>query len=307
MYSSLRSKKNKFIYATAFAAVMTAGVLLSAVSFAQNQQTKASSSTAVKSGYAPVNGLKLYYEIHGKGQPLVLLHGGLGATEMFGANLATLAASRKVIAVDLQGHGRTADIDRPISTETMADDIAELLKYLKIDTADIMGYSMGGGVALRTAIQHPERVRKLVIVSTPFKRNAFYPDILAQQAQMGPQAAEFMKQTPMYEMYARLTPRPDDWGRLITKIGEAMKVDYDWTESVKKIKAPTLIMAADADLFPPSHAVELFGLLGGGKRDGGWDGSGMPASQLAILPGLTHYNIFMSPAVYTTALAFLKD
>ena len=150
-------------------------------------------------------------------------------------------------------------------------------------------------------------MRKLVIVSTPFRRNAFYPDILAQQAQMGPQAAEFMKQTPMYELYARLAPKPDDWGRLITKIGEAMKVDYDWTESVKNVTAPTLIMAADADLFPPSHAVELFGLLGGGKRDGGWDGSGMPASQLAILPGLTHYNIFMSPAVYTTALAFLKD
>ena len=307
MYLSLRSKKNKFIYATALATFMTAGVLLSAVAFAQNQQTKASSSTAVKSGYAPVNGLKLYYEIHGKGQPLVLLHGGVGAIEMFGANLATLAASRQVIAVDLQGHGRTADIDRPISTEAMADDIAELLKYLKIDSADIMGYSLGGGVALQTAIQHPERVRKLVIVSTPFKRNAFYPDILKQQAQMGPQAAEFMKQTPMYELYARLAPRPDDWGRLITKIGEAMKVDYDWTESVKNVKAPTLIMAADADLFPPSHAVELFGLLGGGKRDGGWDGSGMPASQLAILPGLTHYNIFMSPAVYTTALAFLKD
>ena len=152
MYLSLRSKKNKFIYAAAFATFMTAGVLLSAVSFAQNQQTKASSSTAVKSGYAPVNGLKLYYEIHGKGQPLVLLHGGLGAIEMFGANLATLAASRQVIAVDLQGHGRTADIDRPISTEAMADDIAELLKYLKIDSADIMGYSLGGGVALQTAI-----------------------------------------------------------------------------------------------------------------------------------------------------------
>lgn len=310
MHLSFQSNKSRFVYRTAVALSMAGSLLLSVLSFAQTgavtkQKPPVSSPGALQSGYAPVNGLQLYYEIHGKGEPLVLLHGGLGAIDMFGNHLQTLAKTRQVIAVDLQGHGRTADIDRPLSTELMADDIAALLKYLKIQRADIMGFSMGGGVALQVAIKHPGRVRKLVAVSVPFKRNAFYPEILAQQAQMGPEAAEFMKQTPMYELYARVAPKPDDWKKLITKIGEAMKVDYDWSESIKKITAPTLIVAADADLFPPAHAVELFGLLGGGQRDGGWDGSGLPASQLAILPGLTHYNIAMSPALYTTALAFL--
>src|SRR5207237_596147 len=139
---------------------------------------------------AEVNGIKLYYEIRGSGRPLVLLHGGLGAIEMFGPNLAALARGRQVIAVDLQGHGRTADVDRPLSTATMADDVAALLKYLKIERADIMGYSLGGGVALQTAIRHPEVVNKLVLVSTLVRRNAFYPEILGMQGQVNAKAAE---------------------------------------------------------------------------------------------------------------------
>src|ERR1700716_4139411 len=131
--------------------------------------------------YADVNGIKLYYEIHGAGKPLVLLHGGLGAGSMFGPNLLALAKGRQVILVDLQGHARTADIDRPLSVPLMADDIAALIKHLGLESADVMGYSLGGGVALQTAIRHPEVVRKLVVVSTPFKRSGFYPDILAQQ------------------------------------------------------------------------------------------------------------------------------
>lgn len=269
-------------------------------------QTATSAAQPLKKGYAPVNGLQLYYEIYGNGEPLVLLHGGLGAIEMFGANLQMLAQSRQVIAVDLQGHGRTADIDRPLNIAFMADDIAGLLKHLSINQADIMGYSLGGGVALQTAIRHPELVKKLVVVSTAIKRNAFYPDILKQQEQMGPQAAEFLKQTPMYEMYARLAPKPEDWTKFITKIADAMRVDFDLSADIKALKAPVMLIAADADLFPPSHIVEIFGLLGGGQRDGGWDGSGQIPSQLAILPGLTHYNIFMSPALYPTALAFLN-
>jgi pimeloyl-ACP methyl ester carboxylesterase len=257
--------------------------------------------------YADVNGIKLYYETHGKGRPLVLLHGGLGAIEMFGPNLPALAKGRQLIAVDLQGHGRTADIDRPLSVELMADDIAALIKHLGIDSADVMGYSLGGGVALLTAIRHPEVVRKLVLVSTPFRRNGFYPDILAQQGQVTAAAAEQMKQTPMYQLYASIAPRPEDWARLLGKIGEAMKVDYDYSSQIPGIKARTLVVAGDADIFPPSHAVELFGLLGGGQRDGGWDGSGQPKSRLAILPGLTHYTIFNSPALATTAIAFLNE
>jgi pimeloyl-ACP methyl ester carboxylesterase len=252
-----------------------------------------------------VNGLKLYYEIHGAGKPLILLHGGLGAIEMFGPNLPALAKGREVIAVDLQGHGRTADIDRPISVELMADDIAALIKHLKLERPDIMGYSLGGGVALQTAIRHPELVGKLVVVSTPIRRSAFYPDILTQQGQVGAAAAEAMKQTPMYQLYASIAPRPEDFPQLLSKMGEAMKKDFDFSSEVAGITATTLIVAGDADIFPSAHAVEVFGLLGGGKRDGGWDGSGRPKSSLAILPGLTHYTIFSAPALASTVIPFL--
>jgi pimeloyl-ACP methyl ester carboxylesterase len=257
--------------------------------------------------YADVNGIKLYYEIHGTGKPLILLHGGLGAIEMFGPNLPALAKGREVIGVDLQAHGRTADIDRPLSVELMADDIAALIKYLKLERPDIMGYSLGGEVALQTAIRHPEVVNKLVLVSTPIRRNAFYPDILAMQGQVGPQAAEAMKQTPMYQLYSSIAPKAEDWPRLLGKIGDMMKKDFDFSNQVAGIKATTLVVAGDADIFPPAHAVEVFGLLGGGKRDGGWDGSGQPKSRLAILPGLTHYTIFAAPALAAAVIPFLDE
>jgi len=260
-----------------------------------------------KGHYADINGLKLYYEIHGAGKPVILLHGGLGALEMFGPNLEALTESHQVIALDLQGHGRTADIDRPLSVLLMADDVAGLIRYLKLDRPDIVGYSLGGGVALQTAIRHPELVGKLVVVSTPIRRNAFYPEILAQQGQVNASAVEMMKQTPMYQMYASIAPRPQDFGRLLSKIGEAMMVDFDFSAQVATIKAATLIVAADADIFPPAHAVEVFGLLGGGKKDGGWDGSGRPKSRLAILPGLTHYTIFNAPALAATVIPFLDE
>lgn len=192
--------------------------------------------------YADVNGIKLYYETQGTGKPLILLHGGLGAIEMFGPNLPALARGRRLIAVDLQGHGRTADIDRPLSVELMADDIAALIKHLKLERPDIVGYSMGGGVALQTAIRHPEVVGKLVAVSVVFRRNGYYPEILAQQAQVGPEAAEMMKQTPMYQLYSSIAPRPGDWPQLLAKIGEAMKQDFDFSKEIAGIKATTLIV-----------------------------------------------------------------
>src|SRR5213593_2822702 len=199
---------------------------MASTSVAEGKETKAAGQ------YADVNGIKLYYEIHGTGAPLILLHGGLGAISMFGPNLPALAKSRQVIAVDLQGHGRTADIDRPLSVELMADDIAALIKHLKLERTDLMGYSLGGGVALQTAIRHPEVVGKLVVVSTPFRRSGFYPDILAQQGQVTAAAAEAMKQTPMYQLYASLAPRPEDWPRLLGKLGDAMKVDFDFSKEL---------------------------------------------------------------------------
>jgi pimeloyl-ACP methyl ester carboxylesterase len=261
-------------------------------------------SALTAGNYASLNGLTMYYEIHGTGKPLVLLHGGVGAIEMFGEVLPLLAAGRQVIAVDLQAHGRTADIDRPLSFESMADDISALIKHLGFAKADVMGYSLGGGVGLQTAIRHPEVVRKLVVVSTPFKRDGWYPEVLAGMEQMGPQAAEPMKQTPMYQLYASVAPKPD-WPVLLTKLGQLLKQDYDWSKDVAAIKAPTLIVVGDADSVRTGHAVELFGLLGGGKADAGWDGAGMSNARLAILPGTTHYNIFFSPTLASTVTPFL--
>jgi pimeloyl-ACP methyl ester carboxylesterase len=290
------------------AAIVSAVAIVGACATARSEAQTGTWGAGAGTGggrYAAVNGIELYYEIHGTGKPLVLLHGGLGAIEMFGPNLPALAAGRQVVAVDLQGHGRTADIDRPLSVELMADDVAALIEHLGLERADVMGYSLGGGVALQTAIRHPAVVDRLVVVSTPFRRDAFYADILAQQGQVSGAAAESMKQTPMYELYSRLAPRPQDFPLLLDKIGAAMKADFDFSKQIASVEAATLIVAGDADMFPPAHAVEMFGLLGGGQRDGGWDGSGRPKSRLAIMPGLTHYAIGADPALAAVAIRFL--
>ena len=275
-------------------------VTASAVASAQSSQ-----ATAVKTGYAPVNGLKMYYEICGAGEPLVLLHGGVGSTENFSAILPSLSKTRQVIAVDLQAHGRTADIDRPLRYETMADDVAALIQYLRIEKADVIGYSLGGGVALRTTIQHPGLVKRLIVISAVFKRDGWYPEIVAGMSQMGTGAAEPMKQTPMYQIYARIAPRLADWPVLLTKLGELLRQDYDWSKEVAAIQAPTLLVFGDADAVRTAHAVQFFELLGGGKKDAGWDGSGMSKARLAILPGVTHYNVFSSPVLASTVTTFL--
>ncbi|MFL5579870.1 MAG: alpha/beta fold hydrolase, partial [Gemmatimonadaceae bacterium] len=201
--------------------------------------------------YADVNGVHLYYETHGTGKPLVLLHGGLGAGSMFGPNLTALAQGRQVIAVDLQGHGRTADIDRPLSVESMADDVAALVRHLGLATVDVMGYSLGAGVALQTVIRHPEIVNKVVVASAIARRSAFYPEILAAQEQVSAAAAEQMKQTPMYQLYSAVAPRPQDWPRLLDKIGALMKQDYDFVPQLARVTAPVLVMQGDADIVPP--------------------------------------------------------
>jgi pimeloyl-ACP methyl ester carboxylesterase len=271
--------------------------------------TSYGSQTDVEGKYADVNGVHLYYEIHGSGRPLILLHGGLGAGEMMRPILPTLAADHQVILPDLQGHGRTADIDRPIDARLMADDIAALIDHLGLDRPDLFGYSLGGGVAFWVASTYPEKVGRLVMVATNMRRDAIYPEMLGQQGQVGPEAAEFMKDTPMYELYARIAPRPEDFPRLLGKIGQSMAIDFDASDEVSKLKVPTLVACADADMAPPSHYVEVFGLLDGGKRDGGWMGEGRPAGghALAIIPGTTHYNVAFSPVMVAAALSFLDS
>jgi len=258
--------------------------------------------------YADVNGIKLYYEIHGTGRPLVLLHGGLGAGSMFGENISLLAKNHQVILVDLQGHGRTADVDRPMTLEAMADDIAALLAHLKIPQADVMGYSLGGGVALEVGARHPEMVRKLVLVSTALRSTGFYPELRAMQKGMSGAVADQMKGTPMYELYMAVAPRKQDFPRLLDKIGTFMKQEYDVSSQFAALKMPVLFMIGDADMIPPSHAVEAFALRDGGKRDGGWDGAGRSKlAQLAIVPGATHYDIFVNPVVGIGAGRFLDE
>ena len=259
--------------------------------------------------YADVNGINLYYETHGTGRPLILLHGGLMSGEMFGPVLPTLAEHHQVIVPDLQGHGRTADIDRPIDVRLMAGDIAALIDHLGLDRPDVAGYSLGGGVAFFLAARYPDKVRRLVCASANMRRDAIYPEMLEQQLQVGAAAAEFMKDTPMYELYQRVAPRPEDFPRLLDKIGASMAKDFDASDEVRVLQVPTMIVAADADMAPPSHYVEVFGLLDGGQRDGGWGGEGRPKGghALAILPGLTHYNLGVSPLFATVTLAFLAQ
>lgn len=292
------TQKNRFI------ARSTAGILFVASTLVHAQTDKMPAPT---SGYAPVDGLKMYYEVRGAGQPLILIHGGLGSTGMFDEIMPSFARNRQVIAVDLQGHGRTADIDRPMNFDALADDIAAVASYLRIEKADVMGYSFGGVVALRTAIRHPSLVRKLVIVSAPFGRDGWYPEILANMAQMGPGSAEQMKKTPMYQLYARIAPRPEDWPRFLTKLGELSRKDYDWSKEVAAIKLPTLLVFGDSDAVRTAHAMQFFELLGGGQRDGGWDGSGMSDARFAILPRMTHYTILSSPTLVSFVTTFLDS
>ena len=262
-------------------------------------------SESTNSQIAHVNGIELAYQIFGTGSPLVLLHGGFGSVEMFGPNVELLAAGHRVIGVDLQSHGRSPAADRPMHFERMADDVADLIKYLGLDRTAVMGFSLGGAVALRTAIQHPDLVERLILVSAVFKRGGWHPEMTAGMDAMGPETAEPLKNSPMYADYVRIAPRKEDWPVLVTQLTTAMKIKYDWSAEVAKLPMPVLIVAGDADGMPPSHAVEFFGLLGGGKRDANWDRSGMTHHRLAILPGLTHYDINVSPQLARAVIPFL--
>ena len=162
-----------------------------------------------------------------------------------------------------------------------------------------MGYSFGAGTALRTAIQHPDLVRRLVIVSHPVRHDGWFPESLAGFDQMGPAFAEAMKQSPIYEVYARVAPRVEDWPVLVDKMGTMLRQDYDWSAEVAKITAPVMLVYGDADSVRPAHIAEFYALLGGGLRDANWDGSARPVARLAILPGHTHYDIFFSPDLPT--------
>ena len=261
--------------------------------------------TTTTSGYAPVNGIQLYYEIHGSGEPLVVLHGGLGSIAMYGATIDALAQHRQVIAVDLQGHGRTTLGDRPIRLEDLGDDMAGILAKLDYKLVDVLGYSMGGGVALRLAIQHPDVVRRVVAVSAGFSRDGFYPELLPMQAQVGAAMAPQMKETPMYKSYMAVAPDTSAFPKLLDRMGELMRTPYNWSEDVKTLKMPVMLIYGDSDMYQLDHIVEFYHLLGGAQKDAGWQREHMSQNRLAILPDLTHYEMGLAPAMVRTALPFL--
>jgi pimeloyl-ACP methyl ester carboxylesterase len=258
------------------------------------------------SGRVDANGVDYYYEIHGDGEPLLVLHGGLGSIGMFGPSPALLAAGRQVIAVDLHGHGRTPLGDRPISLIDMGNDMAVLLERIGYGQVDALGYSMGGGVAFRLAVQHPEKMRRLCLVSTGFSQDGFYADMLLQQAQVSGALADQMKGTPLYETYAAVAPHPEDFPRLLDRMGEEMRQPYDFSEDVKRLRMPVMLVYGDSDMFRPEHIVEFYHLLGGGLRDAGWQRETMSQNRLAIIPDQTHYDVFASAALVPTVLPFLN-
>lgn len=287
-------------------AVLASFALAAPVTSSIAQQGTAPMSTPIKSGYAPVNGVEVYYATYGKGDPIVLLHGGFGAIEMFGPALDKLAENHTVIGVDLQAHGRTAAHDRPMTFENMATDIAELIKYLGYDKADVMGYSTGGQVALRVGLDHPEVVDKLILTSTPFAYAGWHDFNQQGMAMLGEGSAEPMKQTPMYQMFAAINPDPEaNWVKLHIQQGKLVNTRYDWSAEIPALKVPTMLIVGDWDSVRIGHAVKFFELLGGGAQDAQWDRSGMNQNRLAVLPGETHYTIFMSPKLADAARSFI--
>lgn len=259
--------------------------------------------TPIQTGYAPVNGLQMYYEIHGTGQPLVLLHGAFSAIgTSFGEILPGLATTRQVIAFELQAHGRTADIDRPLSLEHMADDVVAALGYLGIEQADVLGYSMGASVALHVVIRHPAVVRKLVLISVTYNLAGVHPNLMEGFGEMQP---EMMFGSPWHDEYLRIAPRPEDFATLFAKKTQMDQRIQDLpAAAIQAIQAPTLLIIGDSDLVRPEHAVEMFRLLGGGVF--GDMPPGLPPSQLAILPGTSHVTaVFRADLLLAMIPAFL--
>lgn len=258
------------------------------------------------SGYADVNGIKLYHEIYGEGEPLVLIHGGLTTIgEMQGWG-QPLAKTRQVIAVEMQGHGHTADTDRPMSFPTMGDDIAALLDHLKIPKADLVGHSFGGASAIRAAIQHPERVRRLVVISSPYARSGWYPEAQRGMSQVGAAMAENMMETPTGK-FSKQWPEPQRFPQFLDKMGKMMSEDYDWSAGIAKLPMTVLLVFADNDSVSQKRVAEFFALLGGGLKEPGWLNTQLSKSRLAVVPGYSHYNFITSPEVPQIIGKFLAD
>jgi pimeloyl-ACP methyl ester carboxylesterase len=295
--------KEKIFSILILAAVLAVGAVVIHNKVWKNNMTQQTSKT--DSGYVAANGINYYYEITGKGEPLLLLHGGLFSIDMYTQLRDALAQNHRVIAVDLHGHGHTALGNREISLIDQGADMAVLIRSLGYDQVDVVGHSMGGGIAFQFAVQNPDMVRRLVLISTPFAQNGFYPEMLPQQAQLGAGMAEMMKDTQMYKSYMLVAPQPDDFPKLLNQMGAYMRKPYDWSADVAKLVMPVMLIYGDSDMFRPEHIVKFYQLLGGGLKDAGWMREHISKNRLAILPDVTHYDMYVSPQLAPTILSFL--
>src|SRR5215475_4395862 len=264
---------------------------------------------AVTSGYAPVNGVDIYWESRGTGgTPLIVTHGGYGLASMYAGLAGKLAEDRQVVAIELQGHGHTRDIARPFRWEQLGDDIAGVVGHLGFSAADLLGHSLGGGASLRCAIQHPALVRKLIMLSAPHRRDAWFAEIRAGFDQMtGATLFDRLKQSPMYAAFTEVAPDPDSFPALIDKTGDLLRQPYEWSDDVKQLTMPVQLIYGDSDSISPAWAAEFYALLGGGARDAGLDGSLPTESRLVILPGISHYNVLGSPHLAAAVAEFVRE
>lgn len=271
-----------------------------------NQTVTQSPPAAAQTGRREINGVNYYYEIHGEGEPILLLHGGLGSMDMYRPVLPVLTQARRVIMVDLHGHGRTPLGARSIDMADVGADLAALLRGLGYEQVDVFGYSFGAWAALHLAASAPQQVRRLVLTSAPFAREGFFAEMLPQQAQLSGAMAEAMQETPMYQSYAAVAPDAGEFPRLLDEMGRLMRDPYDYSAAVRRLTMPVMLIYGDSDMVRPEHVVQFYQMLGGGQRDAGWQREHMSRNRLAILPDLTHYETFMAPQVFRTALPFLN-
>ena len=237
-----------------------------------------------------VNGMQMYYEVSGSGDPLIVLHGAYMNIPSMGAIIPKLAATHRVYAVELQGHGRTTDIKRPITYPNLADDVAAFMDAVGLAKADVFGYSMGAVTGLKLAIRHPAKVNKLVAASVAYDAKGWQPEFSAFIPQM---TVEMFLQMPFAEEYRKLAPNPDGFRALVEKLIALEKEPMAWEQEVKSVKTPVLIITGDADVATLEHSVALFRLLGGGVM--GDMGKPLPASRLAVLPATSHTAVINQP------------
>lgn len=300
--------KSTHVIGLAFAAAVLGASVLRA--YAGDEPCDEAPVAPVSKGYLDVNGLKLYHEVYGQrraAEPaLVVLHGGLMTIPEMMPVIEPLAKTRKVVALELQGHGRTADTDRPLALSTIGDDVAAVIDQLELGPADVAGYSFGADVALRAAIQHPEKVRRLIVISTPFALRGWYPEVQLGMSQVDASMAESLKDTPTGK-FAREWPEPDRFPTFLDKMGDMMGESYDWSEEVKRLPMPVLLVYADHDSVSQQHVAEFYALLGGGISEPGWQNTKFTRARLAIIPGYSHYNFMSSPEVPYTLAKYLDD